>query len=47
MIKKNGKRILASVLSAALAISIINYKEDAKAAYIKKTDTALNQTVTG
>lgn len=32
MIKKDGKRILASVLSAALAISLINYKVDVKAA---------------
>ena len=30
MIKKDGKRILASVLSAALAISLINYKVDVK-----------------
>ena len=41
MIKKNGKRILASVLSAALAISLINYKVDVKAA-----DEAKNPAVT-
>ena len=46
MIKKNGKRILASVLSAALAISLINYKVDVKAD-IKQVDKALNQAVTG
>ena len=42
MIKKDGKRILASVLSAALAISLINYKEDVKAA-----DKVLNPALTG
>ena len=41
MIKKDGKRILASVLSAALAISLINYKVDVKAA-----DEAKNPAVT-
>ena len=41
MIKKDGKRILASVLSAALAISLINYKVDVKAA-----DVANNPAVT-
>lgn len=46
MIKKNGKRILASVLSAALAISLINYKVDVKAD-IKQADKAINQAVTG
>lgn len=46
MIKRNGKRILASVLSAALAISLINYKVDVKAD-IKQVDKALNQAVTG
>lgn len=46
MIKKNGKRILASVLSATLAISLINYKVDVKAD-IKQVDKALNQAVTG
>ena len=42
MIKKDGKRILASVLSAALAISLINYKVDVKAA-----DKVLNPALTG
>ena len=46
MIKKNGKRILASVLSATLAISLINYKVDVKAD-IKQADKAINQAVTG
>ena len=46
MIKKNGKRILASVLSAALAISLINYKVGVKAD-IKQADKAINQAVTG
>ena len=46
MIKKNGKRILASVLSAALAISLINYKVDVKAD-IKQADKAINQAAAG
>ena len=46
MIKKNGKRILASVLSAALAISLINYKVDVKAD-IKPSNMVLNQTAAG
>ena len=46
MIKKNGKRILASVLSATLAISLINYKVDVKAD-IKQADKAINQAAAG
>lgn len=46
MIKKNGKRILASVLSATLAISLINYKVDVKAD-IKPSNMVLNQTAAG
>ena len=40
MIKKNGKRILASVLSATLAISLINYKVDVKACLLYTSDAA-------